>query len=76
MGYFNEFDPWEDGKGSAEHLADCDGCSRCEWLIDELYMACDQCGHWGLQDSDGWTLCLGMVFCDERCRENYFGSEI
>lgn len=69
-------DPWEDGKSSVEHLSDCaDGCERCEWLIDGFYMSCDHCGHWGMQESDGWTLCHGMPFCNERCRDAYFGCD-
>jgi Tfp pilus tip-associated adhesin PilY1 len=68
-------DPWEDGKSATEHLTDCLGCERCEWLMDGFYMTCDHCGHWGMQESDGWTLCRGMVFCNERCRDSYFGCD-
>jgi hypothetical protein len=70
-------DPWEDGKNSVEHLTDCevDFCERCEHLIDGFYMSCDHCGHWGYQDSDGWTLCHGMPFCNEQCRDAYFGCD-
>jgi hypothetical protein len=69
------YDVWEDGTSNAEHLDKCDGCERCDWLIDGFYMACDHCGHWGMQSSDGWTLCHGMVFCNARCRDGYFGCD-
>lgn len=70
-------DPWEDGKNSVEHLTECEvhGCERCDHLIDGFYMSCDYCGRWGHQDSDGWTLCHGMPFCNERCRDAHFGCD-
>lgn len=70
-------DPYEDNKSNPEHLTDCDddGCDRCRHLLDGFYMACDHCGHWGQQESDGWTLCRGMTFCNERCRDAYFGCD-
>jgi len=70
-------DPDEDGKSNVEHLTDCedDGCDRCRHLLDGFYMACDHCGHWGMQESDGWTMCRAMIFCNERCRDAYFGCD-
>jgi len=70
-------DPWKDGKHDAVHLTECanDCCARCDWLIDGFYMSCDQCGHWGQQDCDGWTLCCGMPFCSDKCRDAYFGCD-
>lgn len=70
-------DPWDDGKVNPVHLSECEdaACGRCQYLIDGLYMACDQCGHWGQQESDGWTLCQGMVFCDKRCADAYMGCD-
>lgn len=70
-----ESDPWEDSKSNTEHLTDCEGCERCEWLMDGFYMACDYCGTWGMQESDGWTLCHAMIFCNEQCRDNFFGCD-
>lgn len=70
-------DPWEDSKNNTQHLTDCDddGCERCQYLIDGFYMACDYCGSWGLQESDGWVMCRAMIFCDEKCRDDYWGED-
>lgn len=60
---------------NAQHLTECErgDCERCDALVDGHYMACDQCGHWGHQDSDGWTMVRDMVFCDEICAGKFFG---
>lgn len=68
--------PWEDDKSNADHLTDCPGCERCDYLIDGFYMACDQCGHWGHQDSDGWVLVDGIPFCNRDCAEAFFGGPV
>lgn len=69
--------PWDDSQTSQQHLTNCreDFCERCAWLIDGFYMSCDQCGHWGQQESDGWTLCRAMVFCNRRCADLHFGCD-
>ena len=41
---------------AAEHLQQCPGCERCDYLLDGFYMFCDECGLAGHQDSDGWAL--------------------
>ena len=71
-------DPWKDGKENAQHLSECgnDNCDRCGYLIDGLYMACDQCGHWGSQDSNGWVMAKGVPFCSEKCAREWFGAEV
>lgn len=58
-----EENPWKDGLENPDHLKECDGCSRCDYLIDGFYMSCDGCGHWGQQDSDGWNIIEGLVYC-------------
>ena len=63
---------------NSEHLSQCndDGCERCRWLINNgFYMACDYCGSWGQWESDGWVMCRGIIFCNERCRDFYFGED-
>lgn len=55
---------WDDD--SAAHIENCTDpdCERCEYLT-EFYMGCDGCGHVGHQDSDGWELIDGRVYCLE-----------
>lgn len=74
----NMLDHWKDGKENARHLTECgdDDCERCSYLIDGFYMACDNCGHWGSQESDGWVLVEGIPFCNEKCAEEWFGRPV
>lgn len=69
-------DPWFDGKGSVQHLTECDvdGCDRCEYLVDGFYMACDQCGSWGHQESSGWVMAKNIPFCSEACARSFLGA--
>ena len=71
-------DPWKDGKEHAQHLTECgdDDCDRCSYLIDGFYLACDQCGHWGHQDSNGWVTANGVPFCSEDCAKQWFGESV
>lgn len=71
-----ESDPWKDGKESVQHLSECqdDACDRCEYLIDGFYMACDNCGHWGHQESDSWVMVDNIPFCSEKCAKEWFGE--
>lgn len=71
-------DPWKDGKEHVQHLAECgdDDCDRCGYLIDGFYMACDHCGHWGHQDSNGWVMANGVPFCSEDCAKQWFGESV
>lgn len=57
-------DPWQDGLSNTEHLETCPGCvERCDYLLNGFYMFCDDCGHAGHQDSDGWMLFDGVPVC-------------
>ena len=55
-----------------DHLEACtlDDCPECDHYL-EFYMACEGCGHWGHQESDGWILWNGMPFCTEECRDKF-----
>jgi hypothetical protein len=77
-GYSEQPSPWQDGKTNQQHLEECpdDDCVRCNHLIDGFYMACDSCGHWGLQESDGWVLAEGIPFCSVECARERFGESV
>ena len=57
------------------HIESCtdDSCERCEGYL-EFYMCCDECGHVGHMDSDGWVLGdfdkygRAKVYCSEKCK--------
>ncbi len=74
----NTKDPWKDGRENQQHLTECscEECDRCDYLIDGFYMACDECGNWGSQESDGWVLAQGIPFCSVRCAENRLGEGV
>ncbi len=71
--------PWNDGLYPQEHLTQCedDDCERCDYLIHGgFWMACDECGHWGHQDTDGWVMAEGIPFCSVKCAEHRFGKGV
>ena len=66
----------DDPNDNIKHLLECRdvNCSRCAYLLNDFYMGCDQCGHVGHQDSDGWVTREGIPFCSEQCANEWFGA--